>query len=236
MNTDIKSRNVETNIISPESAEIIRAQCGVHAAWLKSTSKNSYKPEEVPTGCESPGNSNLSALEVYDFCRDRPESYFLYIKDNSKIFPHQYAYEATTWTGDHLGVVFMGREFGDNFGGKRVPITVHAINGKRYHGTYFKSAGDYARVKMCKEKPETGILYNVEYTDTFSGEANYSWVKRATIRATDKLGKGSQASIMRKAKAAMGLTGAKGVTSNMGEGLEFRPYGSCTVLFVSPEY
>ena len=25
------------------------------------------------------------------------------------------------------------------------------------------------------------MKFNVEYTDTFSGEANYAWVKRATI-------------------------------------------------------
>jgi hypothetical protein len=72
--------------------------------------------------------------------------------------------------------------------------------------------------------------FNVEYTDTFGGEANYSWVDRQTIQvpeeATDLL-------IMRRAKAAVGLTGVKGHTENHGDEFIFRPYGMCTVLFVA---
>jgi hypothetical protein len=33
-------------------------------------------------------------------------------------------------------------------GDKRQPIDIYAINGKKYHGTYYKSSGDYARVKL----------------------------------------------------------------------------------------
>ena len=87
--------------------------------------------------------------------------------------------------------------------------------------------------------------WNVEYTDTFGGEANYCWVKRATIRTQDWDSfadwdgngryepKGYQAHVMREAKASVGLTGAKGRTSRFGDGYEFRPYGCCTVLFVT---
>ena len=90
----------------------------------------------------SPTNEERSAVEVYEFCTDPPDKYFLYINCTKK--------EATTWTGDKLGTVAFGCEFRDNFGGKRVPITVYAINGKKYHGTYYKSSGDYARIKMAK--------------------------------------------------------------------------------------
>ena len=75
------------------------------------------------------------------------------------------------------------------------------------------------------------MAWFVEYTDTFGGEANYSWVRRDTIPSIDGE---SQAGTMRRAKAAIGLTGSKGRTFAMGgvEGWEFRPWRSCTVLFV----
>ena len=90
------------------------------------------------------------------------------------------------------------------------------------------------------------ITYNVEYTDTFSGEANYSWVRRATVTMPElthygydggtnycKANKASDRQLMRRAKAAMGLTGVRGKREDMGETIAFRPYGSCTVMFVS---
>lgn len=64
-------------------------------------------------------------------------------------------------------------------------------------------------------------MYDVEYTDTFGGEANYCWVRRATIAspAWDSLkawdGNGRieprayQRTVMRRAKAAMGLSGVR---------------------------
>lgn len=90
--------------------------------------------------------------------------------------------------------------------------------------------------------------FQVEYTDTFGGEANYCWVKRATITvpelthygytgSTDgtyaKANRSQRRELMRKAKAAVGLTGARGVTYEYGDMVEFRPYGSCTVMFVT---
>ncbi len=90
--------------------------------------------------------------------------------------------------------------------------------------------------------------YDVEYTDTFSGEANYCWVKRATVTmpelthygytgSTDgtyaKANKAFNRELMRKAKAAVGITGIRGRTDEVGGILEFRPYKSCTVMFVS---
>jgi hypothetical protein len=90
--------------------------------------------------------------------------------------------------------------------------------------------------------------FNVEYTDTFGGEANYSWVRRATVTVPDlthygytgstdgsysKANKAQSRELMRRAKAAVGLTGVRGVTSDIGGTLEFRPYGMCTVMFVT---
>jgi hypothetical protein len=91
-------------------------------------------------------NEERSAIEVYEFCTTPPEKYFLYINAEKKL--------ATTWTGDKLGDVTFGRAYqSPGFGGfasTRVPVTIAAINGRTYHGTYFKSSGDYARVKLSK--------------------------------------------------------------------------------------
>ena len=88
-------------------------------------------------------------------------------------------------------------------------------------------------------------LYEIELTDTFGGEANYSWVKRGTIIVPewDKFSdwdgngrrepKGFQAYVMREAKRKAGLTGVRGRTSSFGDDYEFRPYGMNVVLFVS---
>ena len=73
--------------------------------------------------------------------------------------------------------------------------------------------------------------WDVEYTDTFAGEANYCWVKRATISVPEDA---KRSTIMRRAKAAMGLSGLRGESVNYGDTIEFRPYRMCcTVLFAT---
>lgn len=76
-------------------------------------------------------------------------------------------------------------------------------------------------------KGKTLDTYAWEYTDTFGGEANYSWVNRGQVRASSLLG------AVRLAKAAAGLSGTKGRSSNYGDQYDFRPYGRATVLFVN---
>jgi hypothetical protein len=39
--------------------------------------------------------------------------------------------------------------------------------------------------------------------------------------------------LMKLAKAKMGLTGVRGTTYKHGDMIEFRPYGSCTVMFIT---
>ena len=93
------------------------------------------------------------------------------------------------------------------------------------------------------------VTYEVEYTDSFGGEANYSWVKRASISVPElphygydgakgyaKASKAQERQIMRKAKASVGLTGARGRKEYHGETIAFYPYRSCTVMFVSFQY
>lgn len=72
-----------------------------------------------------------------------------------------------------------------------------------------------------------------EYTDTFGGEANYSWVRRheATFPADI-----SDRALVRRAKAWAGLTGVPCRTENLGDLIALYPQGSCTVLFISAVY
>lgn len=90
--------------------------------------------------------------------------------------------------------------------------------------------------------------HNIEYTDTFGGEANYCWVKRATVHMPElthygytgsadgsyaRANKAYNRELMRRAKAEMGLTGARGHVDHHGDMSEFRPYGSNTVMFIT---
>ena len=88
--------------------------------------------------------------------------------------------------------------------------------------------------------------YDVEYTDTFAGEPNYCWAKRATVEMPElthygygggagfaKANKAYERELMKRAKAAVGITGVRGRRDDVGDTIEFRPYGSCTVMFVT---
>lgn len=88
--------------------------------------------------------------------------------------------------------------------------------------------------------------HDVEYTDTFAGEANYCWVKRAVITMPELTHYGYDGGtnyakanavymreLMKKAKAEMGLTGVRGTRHDFGDMVEFRPYGMATVLFIT---
>lgn len=79
------------------------------------------------------------------------------------------------------------------------------------------------------------INFSVEYTDTYSGVANYSWVNREKI-TFPKDSNPTDRQIMRKAKKVMGLSGVRGKSFHYGDFSEFRPYRSCTILFVSFDY
>lgn len=92
-------------------------------------------------------------------------------------------------------------------------------------------------------------VHEIEYTDTFGGEANYSWVKRATVKMPElthygydggsnyaKANKTYRRELMKRAKAEIGLTGVRGKTYWHGDDGEFRPYRACTVLFITFKY
>jgi hypothetical protein len=72
--------------------------------------------------------------------------------------------------------------------------------------------------------------YKVELTDTFGGEVNYSWVKRATIELPEKH---SITALVRAAKKAVGLSGVRCRKQDFGDVLEIKPIGQCIVCFVT---
>lgn len=140
---------MQAEVITSERAEDIRARYATWEQWFRTLGRNHYHPDEVPADCKAPTNEERSALEVYDFVNDPPDSYFLYIRECKLT---RWDGEATTWAGDRLGWVCFGSEYRSNMGDIRVPVTIKAINGKTYHGTFYKSAGDYARIRAAKEK------------------------------------------------------------------------------------
>jgi hypothetical protein len=74
------------------------------------------------------------------------------------------------------------------------------------------------------------FILDCELTDTFGGEANYSWVRRAEAELSDGA---TDRAIVRAGKAALGLTGCRCRTFNHGDQWELRPAGSLTVAFLT---
>jgi len=84
--------------------------------------------------------------------------------------------------------------------------------------------------------------FNVELIDTES-----FWMRRATVTMPElthygydgstnyvKANRVFERELMRRAKAAMGMSGVRGVRSDYGDTIDFRPYGQCVVMFVTP--
>lgn len=73
-------------------------------------------------------------------------------------------------------------------------------------------------------------IIEVQYTDTFGGEANYAWLHLQTYAVpADK----SDSWIKRFAKKSLNINGVPGKWEESAEGFTFRPHGMNTVLFVT---
>jgi len=73
------------------------------------------------------------------------------------------------------------------------------------------------------------IEVSYEYTDTFGGEANYSWVQRGTVTVPANA---SDTAIVRKVKARLGLSGVRCRRDDIGDSIALYPADSCTVVFI----
>ena len=105
--------------------------------------QTNYLTAEERKGLPKVTNADRSAIEVYEFKKDKPEKYTAYVNPEKR--------KVTTWTGQELGSIYeMGVPYRDNFGGERQNIKFKTDSGDRYSGTYFKSSGNYARFKKLK--------------------------------------------------------------------------------------
>jgi len=107
--------------------------------WVDNNQIKAYKPEEVPENARVT-NEERSKLEVYLFLLSPPDRYFCYISEGKK--------SAATWMGQNLSHwCILGREWRSNMGDKRQNVIFRGINGRFYSGIYYKSSGEYARVR-----------------------------------------------------------------------------------------
>ena len=68
-----------------------------------------------------------------------------------------------------------------------------------------------------------------EMTDTFGGEANYSWARRGEVFL---LSSASDLARVRAVKKALGLEGVPCKREEYGEQIVLYPVGGCTVVFI----
>lgn len=128
--------------------------------------RSSYHPDEIPPDVPRVTNEQRSAVELYEFNRDKPESYFAYVRYPNRETPLVFTaarrdngpapgstVELTTWTGELMARGRVLSRWRDNFGSIRVAIRVECVDGSgvEYSGTAFYSAGDYARIRRVKQ-------------------------------------------------------------------------------------
>jgi hypothetical protein len=91
------------------------------------------------------------------------------------------------------------------------------------------------------------MKFQLEITDTFGGEANYSWVRRESftmpeltyygydgaltyVKALNKFNR----ALKKKVKDIAGWHGARCTMDDYGDVIEIRPNGACLVAFITP--
>ena len=74
------------------------------------------------------------------------------------------------------------------------------------------------------------MVFCFEMTDTFGGEANYSWVRRCSLSLPDST---TDLSLVRKAKRWAGWAGMRATTTKFGDTIEIRPACMSQVLFIT---
>ena len=77
------------------------------------------------------------------------------------------------------------------------------------------------------------ITFDLELTDTFAGETNYSWVRRATITAPDGL---SDLALVRRANRALDISGVRRNTQTHGDLIQLDVVGACVRGFITARY
>lgn len=137
----------------PDIADYNRIRDGLRDLEFWRNGRNGYHVSEVPQELRWIDNRLRSAVEHWEFIQNPPAAYFAYVKLHDRSGYNMLNCQAaiTTWTGQLLGAAFLGKPYQDNFGGTRQSVSMEAINGRRYHGTYYRSSGDYCRLKLSKK-------------------------------------------------------------------------------------
>jgi hypothetical protein len=76
------------------------------------------------------------------------------------------------------------------------------------------------------------IKVSYEYTDTFAGETNYSWVKRGSIELPKD---SSETAIVKSVKRELGLTGIKCDRLHYSDQITLKPRNYCQIIFINFE-
>ena len=77
------------------------------------------------------------------------------------------------------------------------------------------------------------VTWDIEVTDTFSGQANYSWVYRYAISIPGGI---SYLALVRRIKSVTGYSGIRGQTYVSGDFVEIRFPDRCVVIFAKVRY
>ena len=75
--------------------------------------------------------------------------------------------------------------------------------------------------------------WDIEVTDLFGGEANYSWVYRYAISMPGDI---SYLALVRRIKSVAGYSGIRGRTYVSGDFVEIRFPARCVVIFANVRY
>lgn len=76
------------------------------------------------------------------------------------------------------------------------------------------------------------MIAKIEVTDTFGGEANYSWVRKYEINLKESY---SDFKIVREAKKLAGWTGVKCDREEFSDMIKLKPRNFCQVMFITFE-
>ncbi len=102
-----------------------------------------------------------------------------------------------------------------------------SINDGLLDGSRFRL---YVDCVLRKPPIMDSVIWTAEITDTFGGEANYSWVNRAEFTLPAGA---TRRQIVSAGKRALGYSGIKCDTFDLGAMYELRPRGECTVIFIN---
>lgn len=88
-------------------------------------------------------------------------------------------------------------------------------------------------------------VYQYEYTDTFGGVVNHSWVERGRVQMPElthygydggtnfcKANRAFERDLVKRVKAELGLTGTPCKRESYGDTIKLTPRGSASVVFI----